>query len=225
MISPDETVLLGISGGKDSLALAVALRERLRWVPVRYKLEAVQLEWNEYPQSTEEREAVDALFDGLDLPLGRIIPSLQPESFRGKFDCYLCSRNKKRMLFEIAEQMNCRTVALGHHLDDFVETTIMNLCFQGQFATIMPVQEFFEGRFRIIRPLCEIEESRINALATRLNLPIVSAGCPNRDSSVRAVVKDVIRTLSRYDRRVRKNIYRSPWHINHEYLPTRLYQE
>ena len=222
MIAPGEKVLVGVSGGKDSLCLAVALHERLKWIPVRYHLEALQIEWREQPLSAVERSAIAEFFDNLGIRYLRVEASMGGSDQEG---CYFCARNRKRILFEHARRVGCRTVALGHHLDDFVETTLMNLCFQGQFATIMPVQEFFDGAVRVVRPLCEIEEQRLEDLARKLSLPVINGTCARSPTSMRAVAKEAINHLARHSRHVRHNIYRSPWHINHEYLPSSLAPE
>ena len=222
MIEDGDRVLLGVSGGKDSLCMALALKERLRWVPIHYELHAVQVEWREYPMEEADRRNTDAFLAELGIPFRRVVASAHPESFAGRFDCYLCARNRRRILFEQADLLGCRTLAMGHHLDDVVETTLMNLCFQGQFSTMMPVQQFFDGRLRVIRPLCETTEREVLSLARRLAIPVAATRCPTGGEGLRRVVRGVVSQLSHHGKRVRQNIYRAPWHINTEYLPSSL---
>jgi tRNA 2-thiocytidine biosynthesis protein TtcA len=219
MIGPGDRVLIGVSGGKDSLALSLALVERKRWVPVDYELFAVQVEWREHPLEEPERTALDEYFDGLGIPLRRVQASINPPSFRGRFSCYMCSRNRKRILFGEAERVGATRIALGHHMDDIARTTLLNLFFHGEFSTMMPVQEFFGGKMKIIRPLCEVRESEVSRVALRLGLPAVPNRCPNAESNQRQLMKEVLRQVSRVDRHAVSNLYSAPWRINDAYLP------
>lgn len=220
MIENDDRILIGISGGKDSLCLAVALKARLEWIPITYELHAVLIDWREYPLGVDEKEEVNMFFHRLDVPFRIIEASINPPSFKKGFNCYLCSRNKKRILFEEAQKLGVRKIALGHTLDDHIETTLMELCFRGRFASMMPVQKFFDGKMSIIRPMCEVKESEVRRFAERFQLPVVSGDCPNKERNQRRIIKEVVRKLSKHNRRVRENIYRAPWHRIDEYLPS-----
>jgi len=219
MIVPGDKVLIGVSGGKDSLALSLALVERKKWVPVDYELFAMQIEWREYPLSEEEKAAVDRFYAELGIPFRRVLASMCPPSFKKKFSCYTCSRNRKRLLFDEAARIGATRIALGHHLDDIARTTLMNLFFRGEFSTMMPVQEFFGGKLSIIRPLCEVREAEVNRLATRLSLPILESRCPNATKNQRLLMKEILRQASRVDRHATTNVYGAAWRINRKYLP------
>ena len=220
MIKEGDAILLGISGGKDSLALALALSFRKTWIPIDYAIEAVQIEWREYPFSDSHKNDLAAFFNFLDIPFQILQASMFPPSFKGRFDCYLCSRNRKRILFQEAEKRKIEKIALGHHMDDIVETTLINLFFRGNFSTMMPVQEFFKGKLHIIRPLCEVPESMISTVSSRLGLPAGENSCPNKETNLRTQIKPIIRELVKMDRHVRENIYNAPWNINKDYLPS-----
>ena len=207
MISADDRVILGVSGGKDSLALALALSFRKRWLPIDYTLHGIMIDWIEHPMGDEAREKLEAFFSLIDVELTVIRAHMYSESFQGEFNCYLCSRNRKRILFGRAEKMEISKIALGHHLDDIVETTLINLCFRGQFATMMPVQEFFEGRLHIVRPLCKVRESEIDKVVRRLELPVYEVGCPYKETNIRARMKPLVRELARMDKQVREHIF------------------
>ena len=219
MIGPGDKVLIGVSGGKDSLALSAALSVRKRWVPVQYELFAVQVEWREYPLQEAEKAALDEFFDRLDIPLRRVQASINPASFRGKFSCYTCSRNRKSILFGEAEKVGATRIALGHHMDDIARTTLLNLFFHGEFSTMMPVQDFFGGKIKIIRPMCEVRETEVSRVARRLGLPEVPGRCPNADTNHRQLMADILRQASKVNRHAVSNVYGAPWRINSEYLP------
>jgi tRNA 2-thiocytidine biosynthesis protein TtcA len=219
MIRDGDRILIGVSGGKDSLALCVALTERKRWVPVDYSLSAAFIDWREYPAPAAALEAVRAFLDGLAIPLLIIPAHIHPEGYRKAFSCYICSRNRKRILFTEAQRQGASKVALGHHLDDVVETTLLNLFYRGEFSTMMPVQEFFGGKLSIIRPLCEVEERDVERLARHYPLPVIAASCPRKDVNQRILLKEILRRLRRESKQVKENIYRAAWNVNTEYLP------
>jgi tRNA 2-thiocytidine biosynthesis protein TtcA len=219
MIGPGDRILIGVSGGKDSLALSLALMERKKWVPVEYELYAVQIDWREYPATPEEKDAIDGFYAGLGHPFTRVTASIDPGTFLKPFSCYTCARNRKRILFNEAEKKGARTIALGHHMDDIARTTMLNLLFRGEFSTMMPVQKFFGGRMRIIRPMCEVREAEVAKVAARLELPTAPSRCPNADRNRRKLMADLLQQASRVDRHAVGNLYGAAWHINREYLP------
>ncbi len=222
MIEDGDSILLGISGGKDSLCLSLALALRRFRVPISYSLQAAFIEWREFSLEQQQKEALQHFFAELEIPLKIVSAHMFPPSFKNKFNCYLCSRNKKRILFEEAKKLGISKIALGHHLDDFIETTMMNMFFQGEFSTMMPVQSFFNGRIKLIRPLCEVTEKEIERIVRICDLPLVSIDCPNKETNLRTLMKDMIKRLSRVNKRVRENIYNLPWRINEKYLPSGL---
>ncbi len=219
MIHPGDRVLIGVSGGKDSLALTLALSERKKWVPIDYELHALHIEWREHPLSQEERQAIDGFYADLGIPLRRVTASICPPTFHKRFSCYTCSRNRKRLLFDEAARIGATRIALGHHMDDIAHTTLMNLFFRGEFSTMMPVQQFFGGKVSIIRPLCEVRETEVTRLASRLELPVVAARCPNAERNQRRLMREILRQASRVDRHAAGNIYGAAWRVKQDYLP------
>ena len=211
MISENDSIILGISGGKDSLALALALALRKRWLPIDYRLHAVHIDWREYHLPETAKENLKEYFSLLEIPYTVVPAAMFPESFNGQFNCYLCSRNRKRILFDLAAEWNFSKIALGHHLDDLVETTLINLCLRGSFTTMLPVQEFFKGKLEIIRPMCEVPETMVKNVTDFLELPVQNIGCPYRDSNLRAKIKPLVREFSHIDHKTREHIYKAFW--------------
>ncbi len=207
MIKEGDEVLLAVSGGKDSLALALALSLRLRWLPVKYKLRALMINWIEHPIDDEHKAMLREYFETLGIEFEIMDENQFPSSFKGEFNCYLCSRNRRRILFEYADKNDVKLIAMGHHLDDLVETTMMNLCFRASFATMLPVQEFFDGKLHIIRPLIEVHESVTKRLAEVYDLPVIKPVCPYDQTNIRARLKPVISELSHIDKLTREHIY------------------
>ena len=207
MIQKDDEVVIAASGGKDSLALALALSLRRKWLPVTYSLKAVMIDWIEHPIPAEYREKLRKYFNDLDIEFILFEEHQFPESFNGEFNCYLCARNRRRVLFQYADRETARLIAMGHHLDDLAETTMMNLCFRANFSTMLPVQEFFDGKMHIIRPLIETRESVTRRLAECYDIPVVKPVCPYDQTNVRARLKPIISELSHIDKLTREHIY------------------
>ena len=160
MIQGGDDVLIAASGGKDSLALALALSVRRKWLPVSYNLRALMINWIEHPIPEEYREKLESYFDALDIDFHIQDESQFPTSFQDDFNCYLCARNRRRVLFSYAEKTNTKLIAMGHHLDDLAETTMMNLCFRATFSTMLPVQEFFSQLHNLVFRSSLIKQNR-----------------------------------------------------------------
>ncbi len=207
MIQSGDKVLIAASGGKDSLAMALALSVRKKWLPVDYTLKAIMIDWIEHPIPSSKKDELYAYFEALGIDLEILSEAQYPESFKGSFNCYLCARNRRRILFEKAEEQGISLIAMGHHLDDLAETTMMNLCFRADFSTMLPVQEFFSGKMHIIRPLIETRESVVKRLAECYDIPVVKPVCPYDQTNVRARLKPIISELSHIDKLTREHIY------------------
>ena len=207
MIRDGDNVLLGISGGKDSLALALALSLRRKWLPITYNLDALHINWKEHPVPQEKIDQLTEFFADLSISFSSITVEMRPDSFNGEFNCYLCSRNRRRILFQTAADKDYKLIALGHHLDDLVETSLINLCFRGNFSTMLPVQEFFNGKLYIIRPMIEIKEHVTKRLAGAYDLPVAKPVCPFDKTNIRSKLKPIIKDLCKVDKLTREHVY------------------
>lgn len=220
MIGDGDRVLVSLSGGKDSLAVALALRARLRFLPISYRLEALLVNWREHPHSAEHLTAIASYCDTLEIPLTIVDADMRPDSFGDRFDCYRCGRNRRRILFDHVRGWDgVPLIATGHHLDDIVQTTLMNLAFRGTFATMVPVQQFFDGAVRVIRPMCETREDMIARVVETLGLPVSTIDCPFRTRNVRTRIAPVVEELARINPRARENISRAHSRVDLAYLP------
>ena len=239
MIREGDRVLIGVSGGKDSLALALALALRRRRLPFDLELRAVLVDWEPFPAPPWGLAAIGEFFRRLGLPFEVLRADPAAYAQDGPFSCYACARARKRLIFGRAQELGFGTVAFGHHLDDFAETALMNLCFRGRFEPLAPVRVFGaapggsgdrapaepesdsgdqaavrvpgaeRGSIRVIRPLCEVRESTIRSVAARLDLPVLSVDCPHKDTNLRLSLKPLVAELAKMDTLVRENIYRA----------------
>ena len=209
MIRDGEDILLAVSGGKDSLALAMALSIRRRWLPITYRLHGIMINWIDHPIDEAFRPRLQKYFEDLDIDFEIIdepqFPTTKPEDY----NCYICARNRRRILFEIANKRGFRQIAMGHHLEDLVETSMMNLFFRGEFATMNPIQEFFEGDLYVIRPMIEIHENTLIRLAQTYDLPVIKPVCPYDQTNIRSRLKPLVREISHLDRFAREHVFQA----------------
>ncbi|OPY01157.1 MAG: tRNA 2-thiocytidine biosynthesis protein TtcA [Syntrophorhabdus sp. PtaB.Bin184] len=216
MISDGDKVIVAVSGGKDSLCLLKIMQERLKFVPIDYELIACHVDMG-FPWVNADMLADYFEKEGLSYIIAR-----PPEDWTGdieNLDCFWCSWNRRKAVFDLAGDIGANKIAFAHHMDDIIETMLLNLFFQGEIGTMMPYQDMFDGELAIIRPLAYVEEKELTRLATILNLPVIASECPRGDVSKRNLVKGIVADLKKHNRNVKKNIFRSLAKIRQEYLP------
>ena len=218
MIEEGDKVLVGVSGGKDSLTLLRVLEMRKRWLPIDYTIKAVHVV-TDYDQKPEVKiEKLEEYFKllGCDYLFKEI--AIAEKNKLGRPDCFWCSWNRRKAIFETASSEGCNKVAFGHHKDDIVETILMNMIFNGELSGINPVQSLFKGEIVLIRPLVFLEEEEIKRYVKELSIPEMKSTCPKNAASKRAVVKDIIARLAEEGQDIKSNIIRAPHRIKEEYL-------
>ena len=214
MLKEGDKVLMAVSGGKDSLCLLRIMKERLKFVPVGYEITAC------YVDMGFEWVNKDTLIEHFKKESMPYIIAQPPESWKKEkgFDCFWCSWNRRKALFNLAREGGFTKIVFAHHMDDIIETMLLNLFFNGEIATMTPYQEMFGGELAIIRPLAYVEENEIIRLASMLSLPVISSACPNDSTSKRSLVKGIIKELEKHSRNVKKNIFRSMKRVRQGYL-------
>lgn len=189
LIRDGDRVLIGLSGGKDSLSLLHLLLYLQRRAPVRFELGAATID----PQMpgydpTPLTEYVQAL--GLPFYLESYSLARHAKgSFHGNTLCSFCSRMRRGKLYGLARRENYQTLALAHHLDDAAETFLMNSFFGGKLRTLRAVYQNDDGDIRIIRPLIYCRERQLEAFARKAALPVIPDNCPTCDSGSRQRVQ------------------------------------
>ena len=207
MINPGDRIMVCLSGGKDSAVLLRTLCLLQKRSPVKFELGGAVFHpgFERFNIASIKKQAEEC---GIKLHItGADIPLIIEDKSAQDHPCMLCSRLRRGALYSLAEKEGYNKLALGHHLDDLAETTLMNLCFRADFETMHPVQPFFDGKLHIIRPLIETRESVVRRLAESYDLPVVKPVCPYDQTNVRARLKPVISELSRIDKLTREHIY------------------
>ena len=218
MISDGDRILVGLSGGADSLSLMWMLSERLRRVPISYELFAVHIDPGFEGSFAEPLKAYcDQI--GFSLRVEYTDYGLQGHSAMNRENpCFLCSRLRRKRLFEIADELGCRKIALGHNRDDVIETLFMNICYAGEISTMLPSQTFFQEKFTLIRPLAFADETLIRRFAGDRQFPDFENPCPTAKASKRQEIKSLLKQLYRSNNKIKGNIFRAMSHVRLDYL-------
>ena len=220
LIEDDDKILVGLSGGKDSLLLTELLAKRAQIQHPRFTLEAIHVRMENIHYETDT-SYLQQFCDNLGVKLHVRTTSFeigtveqtamsQQSSARlrkQKQPCFLCSWNRRKQLFNLAQELGCNKIALGHHQDDIIHTALMNLTFQAHFAT-MPVRlKMRKMPLTIIRPLCLIPESDIKTYAEMQGYEKQQKCCPYETGSHRTDIKQIYESLEKLNPEVRYNIW------------------
>lgn len=219
MISHRDRILVGLSGGKDSFILMWILSERLKRIPIDYELYAVHIDLGfDGGFSKSLVECCSQI--GFELRVEHTDYGVLAHSSENRENpCFLCSRLRRKRIFEIADELGCNKVALGHNKDDILETLFMNIFYAGEISSMMPYQTFFQGKFSVIRPLAFVDEDVISRFAREKGYPIFKNPCPSIVTSKRHEVKNILKQLYINNKKVKGNIFRAMHHVKMDYLP------
>lgn len=218
MISDGDRIVVGVSGGADSLSLMWMLTERQSRIPINYELFAVYID----PGFEESfAQALKLYCEVLGFPLRVEYTDcgvLGHSSANRENPCFLCSRLRRKRLFEVADELDCQKLALGHNKDDVIETFFMNVCYAGEISTMLPSQTFFQQKFTLIRPLAFAGEDLIRKFAKDQQFPHFENTCPTAKTSKRQEIKSLLKQLYRSNKKIKGNIFRAMSHVRPEYL-------
>lgn len=208
MIEAGDKIAVGVSGGKDSLALLYALAKLRDFYPKPFSLVAITLDY-QFNGIAEDYTAIEALCKKLQVEyivrrtnLWEVIFKTRKE----KNPCSLCAKMRRGLLHDTAVANGCNKVALGHHLDDAAETFLMNLLNGGKIGCFSPVSYLSNKKLYLIRPLIFAYEKDVAAAARRANLPVVKSRCPMDKVSNRQNMKELLKSLEKEYPAVRKKI-------------------
>ncbi len=223
MIAAGDRVLVGVSGGMDSMSLLDLLDTPMVTVPP-FSLVAVNID----PGFDPTYAGYDALeghlkAGGYDYVMEKTeIGTLSHSEVNRKNPCFLCSRLRRKRIFEIAAEKGCTKIAFAHHRDDITETLLINLFYGREISTMVPNQRIFGGEMHIIRPLAYLREPLVKRYAKERGFPAIENGCPTSTTSRRRYVKELLDRLETDNRRVRDNIWLAMGHVKPDYLPAKI---
>ncbi len=208
MIDESDTIAVGLSGGKDSMALLAVLNRLKDFYPKRFSVVGITVDMgfddagdiyapvreyctaNDIPYYTEQTRIKEIVFD----------------IRREKNPCSLCAKLRRGALISCARKMNIGKLALGHHLDDAAETFMLTLVNEGRIGCYSPITEYTDNGITVIRPLIYTREADIKSLVKSEKLPVVHSPCPEDGHTDREEIKQVIRELEISHRGLKKRI-------------------
>lgn len=225
LIGDGDRVLVALSGGKDSWTLLHVLEQLRRRAPVRYELVAATVDPG-FPGFAADAIEAYCRERGFAFHLERtrareiIAERRDPR----KSDCAFCARLRRGALYNLAERLGCTKLALGHHLDDVVETLLLNQLYTGTLGAMAPKLVSDDGRNTVIRPLIYVEERQAASFARRNGFPLVGCACPGErgeGGGKRQRVKRLLRELEGEDRRIKRSLLRSLSNVQPRHLMDR----
>ena len=218
MISEGDRIAVGLSGGKDSLTMMWILNERQRRIPVNYELFAVYIDPGFKGGFSEQLEKYCRKI-GFNLRIEYTDYGILAHSSENTENpCFLCSRLRRKRLFEVAEELGCNKIALGHNKDDIIETLFLNMCYAGEISTMVPCQPFFQGRFKIIRPMAFVDENTIKRFTFEEKFPVFVNSCPSAKTSKRQEIKALLEQLYSSNKKIKGNIFRAMSNVKTKYM-------
>ena len=199
MIEDGDVIAVGVSGGKDSLALLYGLCEMRRFYPVKYDVKAITADMSFFGEKTDfssvtelcERLGTEHIIK--ETELYHIIFETRKE----KNPCSLCARMRRGILHDMTKEAGCTKLALGHHMDDAAETFMMNLLSGGRIESFRPVTYLSRKDLTMIRPMILATEKEVLSAARRVQLPTVESPCPMDKTSSRNEMKQLLKELEK----------------------------
>ena len=202
LLQGQRKILIALSGGKDSLTLLYLLKAISGRGFPPFELFAVHVGGEYSCGASLGEQFIRPICETLEIPL-TICYSTQK---RETLECYSCSRERRKLIFETARALECQVVAFGHHREDSIETLLMNLMHKGEFAGNLPKVPMHDFGVTIIRPLIYISEQEIKEFAKMYNFARISCQCPVGQLSNRRKVKDLIGQLEEVFPNTRANL-------------------
>lgn len=207
MIHEGDRIAVGVSGGKDSLTLLIALRKLMDFYPARFEIKAVTLSMGigepDYSPVRQLCEDIGVEYTVEDTYIGKIVFEARQESN----PCSLCANLRRGALNNAALRLGCNKVALAHNRDDAIETLLLSTFYEGRIHTFSPVTYLDRKGIHVIRPLLYVEEKQIKAFIKENGIQVVQNPCPANGQTKRQYIKDLLTNLSFDNREIKNNIF------------------
>ncbi len=225
LIQQGDRILVAVSGGKDSWVMLYALEELRKRAPVKFELVAINIDqgYRGFRQDLIEDyvESQGYEYAMAEFNIAKIVAD---KTKPNEVPCSLCSRLRRGFLSGLAEKHNCNKIALGHHLDDLVETFLLNIFYVGKIATMAPKLQTDVQKVTVIRPLLYCKEEDIRKFALQKKMPIVCCQCPlacgnnEQFDSKRMFVKKMLRVLEQKIPDIRQSLLTSLGNVKSSHL-------
>ena len=205
MIRDGDRVAVALSGGKDSATMLEALLLLQKRAPIEFSIRTFTVEQGKF-LSPIEPIGEYLKRRGIDWTYFRDEPSLRLLEEQPGHGCDLCSRYRRRAVYEIAKDLGANVIAFGHTADDFCEALLRNAMFTGRLSAMPAVTYSRKHDYRLIRPLVFVTEDITRAYAEHLGIPVIPCGCSQRTGTVRRSIRDIFADLEREHPYLKENL-------------------
>lgn len=220
LLADGDRVLVALSGGKDSLMLLRLMAQRARLYRPKIEVEAAHVIMDNIPYETD-RSYLRQFCDDCGVKLHILHTSFDESTDHRKTKCFLCSWNRRKILFRFATDNGFNKIALGHHMDDILTTLLMNMTYEGSIQTMPPMLRMEHYPLSIIRPMCLVAESDIKEVAEREGFHKQKTVCPYDTVTKRAAINEVFHTLEQLNPEARYSLWNSMTNIKENLLPNK----
>ena len=206
MIEEGDKIAVGLSGGKDSLALLYSLAGLRRFYPKKFEVVAITvdmglgLDQGEVAEMQKLCKELDVFYHIEKTQIGEVVFEVRKESN----PCSLCANMRRGALNSAASNLGCNKVALGHHADDLIETLFLSLFYEARLSTFSPVTRLTRKKITVIRPMIYLREMEI--IGFTKGKPIIHNPCPADKNTRREYVKEILKNLEKDNRKLRENV-------------------
>jgi len=207
MIENGDKIAVGISGGKDSLALLHSLAGLRRFYPKKFELYAVTVDLG---FGIQDFSKIEAMCQELDVPYVKVDTDIGKIIFEDRKEtnpCALCAKMRKGALNSKMKELGCNKVAYAHHKDDIVVTMMMSLIFEGRFHTFAPVTYLDRMDMTVIRPFMYMQEADVIGFVNKYELPVAKSACPADGYTKRKYVEDLLKRLNQENPGVKERMF------------------
>lgn len=196
MISAGDRIAVGVSGGKDSLALLALMAGLQKYYPKPFTLEAITIDMGfgmDFSPVADFCETLNVPYTCVKTEIGAIVFEHRKE----KNPCSMCSKMRRGALHDTLKEKGFNKIALGHHYDDAVETFLLSLFYEGRISCFEPVTYLSRADLTQIRPMLYVGEKAVQRFSARMELPVVENRCPADNNTKRQEVKELVAALQK----------------------------
>lgn len=221
MFADNDRVLVAVSGGADSMALLDLLALQMPHYAENLRLFAVYIDLGFGQHADSRCQVLQRYFESLRVDYKILRTAMGPYAHseaNRENPCFLCSRMKRKRLFEMAETLGCNKIVFGHHKDDIIETLLINMIWGREISTMTPSLPVFQGKYVVLRPMLYIDETMIKNYCAERSIPTIDQECPTDGHSKRQYIKEMLEQLESDVRGAKENIFSSMRRVKSDYL-------
>ena len=210
--------MVAVSGGVDSLTLACILKIWQRKAPIHFDLTVEHIDhgfWKKGKGAADPSLAIGRQLQELAMGFESEEEWIIDEPGR---TCFLCARNRRSQLFDLAREKGYNKIAMGHHKDDLIETFMLNAIYSGNISTMLPKQELFAGTLSIVRPMAYLEKHEVCEIAAGFKIEVVKNLCPLSDDTRRENVRRLLRSLYKDEPLAKTSLFAALSNVRKDYL-------